>query len=558
MINVFPQTITLSDIPLKPKDRKEIEGILHLTARKIKVERRQFSGEIEIVGGIQDRTIKAYITTNARDRMREIVEPGGADLSVYLKQPRLLWNHDYSIPAIGRAQWLKTNEKGIISCFEYAPTQFAEEIYQLYRLKFINTFSIGFMVLPGGYDDETMTFKKWHLLEVSAVNIPANPEAEVVTDDELARTGAVIQTKSLRDVIHLVDRKEGQKLEEPGNEDFTADGKKPYPNEHACVLTSKDKYEKFRKGTRDHEGKEYTVLYGKIKGESTWEDHSFRYPKDTWTVKEAGTHCKSHDGSFEAAADEDSICPECGNGIDGTEEKILDLQGNPSTWDIQQAVQMAVYEAYPGPENIGAEAPYFYATVSELYPIDYPDGKAIIYVIDKEKANHFFLHSYKYADDKATLGANPVEVTVGYRKRSADKNIEPGKMILKLDTSALEPTLRLMRETVEEFARVRDDMVKQAEKLGLKITAVGVADPETGKDSVVLQIAPPPPKDIISIELADVDAMHKDGAGEPRTIELDREAVRQAFHEALGSEGFKIDARELILLELDKRLGRMK
>jgi len=87
---------------------------------------------------------------------------------------------------------------------------------------------------------------------------------------------------------------------------------KPFPNEHSCVLTDAGKYDKFRRGTRDHEGKKYAVLYGHVKGGETWEDHSFRYDKETWTSAEAKAHCAEHKGTFEAA----EKCDDC-NFVEG-------------------------------------------------------------------------------------------------------------------------------------------------------------------------------------------------------------------------------------------------
>jgi hypothetical protein len=82
---------------------------------------------------------------------------------------------------------------------------------------------------------------------------------------------------------------------------------KPFPNEHSCVLTDVGKYDKFRRGERDHEGKKYAVIYGHVKGGDTWEDHSFRYDKTTWTAAAAKAHCAAHKGTFEAA----EKCEDC-------------------------------------------------------------------------------------------------------------------------------------------------------------------------------------------------------------------------------------------------------
>ena len=77
---------------------------------------------------------------------------------------------------------------------------------------------------------------------------------------------------------------------------------RPYPNEHSCRLKSSDDYSTCRRTTREHEGKEYSVLTCRRKDDSDkWEEQAFRYKKTIWTVSQARSHCKDHDGTFEPA-----------------------------------------------------------------------------------------------------------------------------------------------------------------------------------------------------------------------------------------------------------------
>jgi len=80
----------------------------------------------------------------------------------------------------------------------------------------------------------------------------------------------------------------------------------PYPNEHACRLAEPVDGAPTRRanGERSHNGKKYDVIYQEQKGK--WIDQAYRYPKETWDADEAGNHCKSHDGKFEAASKEKS------------------------------------------------------------------------------------------------------------------------------------------------------------------------------------------------------------------------------------------------------------
>ena len=77
----------------------------------------------------------------------------------------------------------------------------------------------------------------------------------------------------------------------------------PYPNEHACRLKSPSDFQpdSFRRVTRDHEGKEYSIIMGRLKGETTMTEQTYRYDKTKWTESEAKAHCKEHKGTFEPA-----------------------------------------------------------------------------------------------------------------------------------------------------------------------------------------------------------------------------------------------------------------
>jgi hypothetical protein len=81
---------------------------------------------------------------------------------------------------------------------------------------------------------------------------------------------------------------------------------KPFPNESACRLKDPSLFEadSFRRTTRTHEGKEYAIIMGRLKGADAMTEQSYRYPTDTWTVDAARAHCDSHDGaSFEPASE---------------------------------------------------------------------------------------------------------------------------------------------------------------------------------------------------------------------------------------------------------------
>lgn len=92
-------------------------------------------------------------------------------------------------------------------------------------------------------------------------------------------------------------------------ETIKPDESRPYPQEHACRLRDPGDFTEgsFRRTTRKHDGKEYGVIMGKLKGETAMTEQTYRYDKDVWSVDSARSHCSEHDGSFEAAKSESGM-----------------------------------------------------------------------------------------------------------------------------------------------------------------------------------------------------------------------------------------------------------
>lgn len=154
------------------------------------MERKEFIAEIK-ESDDKEMTLTAFVSTGAIDRQRESLDPEGVDVGHYRKNPVVLWAHDYSMPPIGKAIWVKKTDGGIVSKVQFynsdkALGEFAQEIYQMYKQGFLNAFSVGFIPKETEYAKEEdrnnakkprLTYKKWEMLEYSAVPVPANPEA---------------------------------------------------------------------------------------------------------------------------------------------------------------------------------------------------------------------------------------------------------------------------------------------------------------------------------------------------------------------------------------------
>lgn len=142
--------------------------------------KRVFTGEIKSIDE-KEMTLTAFVSTAARDRYDEVLDPKGVDITNYNKNPVVLWAHKYDIPPIGKALWTKRNDIGVLSKVQFAKTPFATEIFNLYKDGFMKAFSVGFIPIStedgDGVKTPKRTYKKWEMLEFSAVPVPANPEA---------------------------------------------------------------------------------------------------------------------------------------------------------------------------------------------------------------------------------------------------------------------------------------------------------------------------------------------------------------------------------------------
>jgi len=124
---------------------------------------------------------------------------------------------------------------------------------------------------------------------------------------------------------------------------------KPYPNEHACRLRDPSKFQdgSFRRTTRDHEGKKYSIIMGKLKGESTMTEQAYRYNKASWSASEARSHCSGHKGSFEAAANTESMLDEALNSIKAVDGTLVVTTPKRLTTQEHEVLLTSIEKTFP-------------------------------------------------------------------------------------------------------------------------------------------------------------------------------------------------------------------
>ena len=124
------------------------------------------------------------LSTDEVDRHGDVVSADGWRLEAYLRNPVLLWAHDYRHPAIGRAVSVWTEPHRLLAKMEFAPSAFAQEVAALYACGFQWGVSVGFRPIRWEERRDARTgvflglrYLEQELLEVSAVPVPANRQA---------------------------------------------------------------------------------------------------------------------------------------------------------------------------------------------------------------------------------------------------------------------------------------------------------------------------------------------------------------------------------------------
>lgn len=156
-----------------------------------------------VIEKADDGGMVVTISTKDVDRDGDIVEPRGCQYANFEKNPVVLWGHDHSVPAIGRAGWIKRGEDSVKAKVFFASTPFAQDVKALYEEGVLNAFSIGFWLIeyePIPKSDRGRRITKWELVEFSAVNVPSNPNALMQRC-----AGMAVETKALLGVKDAVN-----------------------------------------------------------------------------------------------------------------------------------------------------------------------------------------------------------------------------------------------------------------------------------------------------------------------------------------------------------------
>ena len=192
-------------------EKNENLKLAEFGARLVKL----FNGAEGIRGGIH---IKATVASDCEgdcldmrasdetvDRYDEVIKAQGWDLSNYVKNPVIQNCHQYGDIAFTLGKALETKVEGgaLVQRWQFASdvNPMAKLASGLYRGGFLNTSSVGFIPLEwqngSKAGEPTRTYVKQELLEVSAVCVPANPNALALAIKSGAIEGADVKEAAL-------------------------------------------------------------------------------------------------------------------------------------------------------------------------------------------------------------------------------------------------------------------------------------------------------------------------------------------------------------------------
>lgn len=139
------------------------------------MDKQHIKGQVK---SFEEDKVRVVASTETKDREGEVLPVAGWELGNFKKNPVLLWSHQAHQLPIGKVLDVFVEGKNLIADAVFAGHQFAQEVKKLVQEGFIKTVSVGFLPLE---NDANGNVIKQELLELSFVNVPANPEAAVAS-----------------------------------------------------------------------------------------------------------------------------------------------------------------------------------------------------------------------------------------------------------------------------------------------------------------------------------------------------------------------------------------
>jgi len=199
-------------------------------------------------------TFEVIATTEGVDRDGEVIMVNGWDFANFMKNPVVLFGHDYWSFPIGAVTEVISEGGKVIAKGVFARTEEGQKARLLYDDGILKTVSVGFIVKERNGNIIT----KAELLELSFVPVPSNPEArdmrKAVEELEQMLTSS---TMTLKTVIPFDEAYSTADKKTPWNKDKKTERKEAYG-----WISDDKKTLKFCHHAENEEGELVTVLEG--------------------------------------------------------------------------------------------------------------------------------------------------------------------------------------------------------------------------------------------------------------------------------------------------------
>lgn len=128
------------------------------------------------------RTVEVVASSEVEDRDGDIIKINGGELDNFIKNPVILFGHNYAGLPVAKAVGVKIEDNQIILQIQFPEKEvyeFADTVFKMIKTGYLNAVSIGFIPKKQAYDEELKAYvvEKWEMLETSIVAVPANQDA---------------------------------------------------------------------------------------------------------------------------------------------------------------------------------------------------------------------------------------------------------------------------------------------------------------------------------------------------------------------------------------------
>jgi HK97 family phage prohead protease len=144
----------------------------------------RFKAYPSTISALDDRTVIVTASTALPDRERDVIPAGAWRLDAFQRNPVVLWSHDTSGVPVAKATDVHGEGNALVATVQFPPAglyEFADTLCAMVKTGFVRAVSVGFRALESAANAlGGTTFSDCELLELSFVNVPANPDALVV------------------------------------------------------------------------------------------------------------------------------------------------------------------------------------------------------------------------------------------------------------------------------------------------------------------------------------------------------------------------------------------